>query len=133
MIETEELVGYEDSGKDDQRWIDGSREGNPLTDELGNIGEGPDESLAIVTKESDQIATDVGEEVLVVSKSSSSADVGMSEVHGFSKANKPQERTINEVCKPTATSTDNALATSSAPPVEEDDIIINRELIVVGT
>lgn len=50
MSEMEELVDYEDSEKDDQRWTDSSREGNLLTDESGNIGRRPDEPPTTTTE-----------------------------------------------------------------------------------
>lgn len=53
-FEMEDLVDYEDSEKDDQRWTDGSWEGNLMANESGNIGEGLDESLATTTEASGQ-------------------------------------------------------------------------------
>lgn len=53
MFEMERLVDSENSEKNDQRWTDGSKEGNPLVDELENIIKNPDESLAATTKMGD--------------------------------------------------------------------------------
>lgn len=53
MSKIEELVDYEDSKKDDQRWTDSSREGNLPANESGNIGENLNESLVATTKASD--------------------------------------------------------------------------------
>lgn len=70
MAKMEDLVDYEDSEKDYQRWTDDSGEGNPLADESGNNGENPDESLIVTTEVSDQMTEDAGEEIFAVSEPS---------------------------------------------------------------
>lgn len=129
----EDLVDYEDFEKDDQSWTGGSRKGNMSVTKSRNIGKGPDESLAATPEVSGQIAGDDSEDVPIMGDPSDSVDARMFEMHGPPEANKPQDKIIDEVSKPTVISTNDALVISSTSPIEKGDMAINRELIPEAT
>lgn len=126
----EELIDYEDSEKDDQRWTDGFREGVSLANESDNIGEGPDGSLTIIVEVSDKAIGAASEEVSITGDPSDSFNVMMPEVHSLPKANEPRDRITDE---PMVTSTNDALAASSPLLIEENDITVSERPFVGET
>lgn len=127
------LVDYEDSKKDDQRWIDGSREGTSLANESGIIGKGPNESFTTISEASGQTTQGANEEVPVMGDLFDSANVRMSDMHDLLEANDPQDEVIDKVGETTVASTNDSLATSSTLLVEEGDITATKEPITEAT